>query len=473
MSDAKFDLVVIGAGSAGLVAADFAARTGARVALVERDQIGGDCTRTGCIPSKALRKAAKVAHTARTARIYGIVSEDAQTDMSRVRDYVRGAVEQASQAESAEYLRATNIALVAGDARFVDCRTIAVGDRVIRSSRFVIATGARPQLAPIDGLARVPFVTHREVFENDRLPRRLIVVGGGPVGLEVAQAYQRLGSQVTVVGPELLPKEDEEVRRLVRSVLAREGVRFLRGRAEAAHTAGNEIVVRTSGDETQGDMLLVATGRASNIDGLDLDKAGVRHSEQGIEVDHYLQTTAKNIYAAGDAIGGQQYTHLAAWHGFIAARNALFPGRSRGTVDVVPRITFTDPEIAHVGPSRDELRSASGDQIEEHMIDARRIDRAICENDGDAFIRIATRKDGTIVAATVVADHAGETLNELMIAMTNGIKLGRIANTIHAYPTNAIGVQQLAADAALDATFSGFAGRAFRSLSKVNLWVRP
>jgi len=190
---------------------------------------------------------------------------------------------------------------------------------------------------------------------------------------------------------------------------------------------------------------------------------------RGISVDSQLRTSTKNIYAAGDVIGDEQYTHIAAWQAFQATRNALFPGGSRGLSDLVPRVTFTDPEVAHVGPTREELRSRYGDRVKASVLDARHLDRAVCENDRDAFIRVMTRDGGVIVAATIVADRAGETLNELMVAMAHGIKLGEIANTIHAYPTNSTGVQRLAADMALDDAFTGFTGRAYRRLSKLTL----
>ena len=468
MTNGAFDLVIIGAGSAGLVAADFAGRLGIKVAIVERDRIGGDCTWTGCIPSKALLKAAKVAHAIRTAGHYGISTSPPKTDMSAVRGFVRSAVETVYRSEATERLSVRGVEIISGAPRFLNRQTIVLGDRTIRSKRFLIATGANPHVPPIPGLTDVPFVTYRDIFENDQLPPRMIVVGGGPVGVELAQAYQRLGSRVTIVAPRLLPQEGEDARRVLHRALEREGVRLLQGRASSAGRDGNEIVIRTSDADTRGDMLLIATGRRGTVDGLGLEKAGVHCNEQGISVDRQLRTSAKNIFAAGDVIGGSQYTHLAAWQAFKAARNALFPGASDGFTDLVPRVTFTDPEIAHVGPTTEELRSRFGDQVEEQTLDAHRLDRAICENDRDAFIKVVTRR-GVIVAATVVGDRAGETLTELIVAMDRRLKPSDIANSLHPYPTYSTGIQQLAADLAIGKALSGFAGRLARGLSRAGL----
>ena len=303
MPDSNYDLVIIGAGSGGLTAAGFAVQLGARVALVEKSRIGGDCTWTGCVPSKALLKAAKVAHEVRTACHYGIMSGPPVADMAKVRDYVLAAIQQVYQFESPEELERKGIDVLQGSARFISPRSIEVADRIVHSKKFLITTGARAVLPPIAGLSEVPFVTYEKIFENDRLPDSLVVIGGGPIGSELAQAYKRLGSQVTIVADRLLPKEDQDVRELIGRVFEGEGIRLLKGRAKSVRKDGDGIVVSTDGEEVRGDLLLVASGRKPTVEGLDLEAAGVTYSEKGITVDEQLRTNVKNIYAAGDVAG--------------------------------------------------------------------------------------------------------------------------------------------------------------------------
>jgi pyruvate/2-oxoglutarate dehydrogenase complex dihydrolipoamide dehydrogenase (E3) component len=377
MAAHDFDLVIIGAGSGGLTAAGFAARLGAKVGLIEKNRIGGDCTWTGCIPSKALLKAAKMAHEARTASRFGVCVNPPAVDMPSVRAYVRKAIEQVYRVESPEESRKQGIDVIEAAARFNDASTILAGDRAIRSKAFLITTGARPHIPPIAGLHSVPFLTYQQIFDNDRLPRRMIVVGGGPIGMEMAQAYQRLGAQVTVIADRLLPKDEPEVRQAIQRVLEYEGVQFLWGRAESAHTEGDEIVVATDREEARADLLLVASGRRPAVVGLDLEKAGVKYSERGIPVDDRLRTNVKHIYAAGDVAGGYQFTHLAGWQAFQAARNALLPGSSSGLTDLVPWVTFTDPEAAHIGLTEEQARAKFGDDVEVRRWELSRTDRAV------------------------------------------------------------------------------------------------
>src|SRR5260370_30142729 len=272
MAAHDFDLVIIGAGSGGLTAAGFAAQLGAKVALVEKNRIGGDCTWTGCVPSKALLKAAKIAHEVRTASRFGITDNPPIVEMPKVRAYVQRAIQQVYQFEGPEELRKQGIDVIQGAGRFVDSRTIAVGQQLVRSKSFLLATGARPQIPPIAGLNEVPFVTYEQIFDNDRLPRAMMVVGGGPIGMEMAQAYQRLGAQVAVLANRLLPKEEPEVREVMQRVFEREGVRFVWGRAKSARKEGDEIVVATEREEARGELLLIASGRKPTVAGLDLQK---------------------------------------------------------------------------------------------------------------------------------------------------------------------------------------------------------
>jgi pyruvate/2-oxoglutarate dehydrogenase complex dihydrolipoamide dehydrogenase (E3) component len=467
MAESNYDLVIIGAGSGGLTAAGFAVQLGTRVALVEKGRIGGDCTWTGCVPSKALLKAAKIAHEVRTACNYGIKSSPPATDMAKVRDYVRGAIQQVYQFESPEELQRQGLDVLMGSARFIGPKSIEVADQVVHSTTFLITTGARALVPPIAGLSEVPFLTYDQIFENDRLPQNMIVVGGGPIGSELAQAYQRLGSQVTVVADRLLPKEDQDVRELIERVFEREGICFVKGRAKSARKDGTRVVISTDAEEVHGDLLLVASGRQPTVEGLDLEKAGVTYSGKGIPVDEQLRTNVKNIYAAGDVIGGQQFTHFAGWQAFQAVRNALLPASSSGFTDLVPRVTFTDPEVAQVEPTEEQARSRFGNNTKVCYTKLSHVDRAVCENDRDGFIKIIAKRDGTILGATIVAARAGETLSELIVAIKQGMKVADLAGAIHAYPTYSTGIQQLAADMTIEKLLSGTSGRIVRGLSKI------
>ena len=463
----NYDLVIIGAGSGGLTAAGFAAQLGARVALVEKRRIGGDCTWTGCVPSKALLKAAKVAHQVRSAARYGIDASQPVTDMGRVREYVRGAIQQVYQFENPEHLQREGIDVIMGGARFLDSNSIRVGERKIHAKTFLVTTGARPAIPPIAGLDGVPFLTYENIFDIDRLPEAMLVVGGGPIGMEMAQAYQRLGSQVTVFAEQLLPKEEPEVREVMQRVLEREGIRFVSGRAASARKDGDSIVVGTGKEEARGSLLLIASGRKPSVAEMDLGKAGVTHNDRGIPVDDHLRTNVKNIYAAGDVVGGYQFTHFAGWQAFQAVRNALLPGSSSGFTDLVPWVTFTDPEVAHVGLTEAQAREKFANATKICRWEMSRTDRAICENDTDGFIKLMAKKDGTILGATIVAARAGEAITEFIIAMKQNIKVVDLAGAIHAYPTYSTAIQQLAADMAIENMLSGTSGRIIRGLAKI------
>jgi pyruvate/2-oxoglutarate dehydrogenase complex dihydrolipoamide dehydrogenase (E3) component len=467
MATHDFDLVIIGAGSGGLTAAGFAAQLGAKVALVEKNRIGGDCTWTGCVPSKALLKAAKIAHEVRTASRFGVTANPPIVEMTKVRAYVRQAIQQVYQFEGPEELRKQGIEVIQGAGRFVDARTIVVGEQLVRSKTFLLATGARPRIPPIAGLNEVPFVTYEQIFDNDRLPRAMIVVGGGPIGMEMAQAYQRLGAQVTVVADRLLPKEEPEVRDVMQRVFERGGVRFAWGRAKSARKEGDEIVVATDREEARGELLLIASGRKPTVAGLDLEKAGVNYSEGGIPVDDQLRTNVKNIYAAGDVTGGYQFTHFAGWQAFQAARNALLPGSSSGLTDLVPWVTFTDPEVAHVGLTEEQARVKFGENVKVCRWEMSRTDRAICEDDRDGFVKVIAKKNGILLGATVVNGRAGETITEFIVAMKQNMKVSDLAGAIHAYPTYSTAVQQLAAELAIEGSLSGASGKIIRGLSKI------
>ncbi len=467
MADSRYDLAIIGAGSGGLVAAAFAVQLGARTALIEKNRIGGDCTWTGCVPSKALLKAAKVAHEIRTAARYGITTTPPIIDMCRVREYVRSAISEVYQYETPEELQKSGIDVIIGRAKFLDSQTVQAGERTILANAFLITTGGHALVPPIRGLDEVRFITYEQIFDNDHLPQTLTIIGSGPIGMEMAQAYQRLGSQVTIIGERVLPKDEPEARDVIRKILEREGVRFICDRANTVRSDGDGVLVFTSAGETRAEMLLVAAGRRPTVSGLDLDKAAVNHSKDGIPVDDRLRTNVKHIYAAGDVIGGYQFTHFAAWQAFQAVRNALLPGHTSGFASIVPWVTYTDPEVAHAGFTEEKARSQFGNDVEVHLWPMSKVDRAVCESDREGFIKIVSRKSGAIVGATILAARAGEAITEIVLAIQNGWRLKDLAGTIHAYPTYSTGIQQLAADASIKQLLSGTQGRIIRRLSKV------
>lgn len=463
----EFDLVIVGAGSGGLTAAGFAAQLGAKVALVEKNRVGGDCTWTGCVPSKALLKAAKVAHEIRTASRFGVTANPPIVEMANVRAYVRRAIEQVYQFESPEELQRRGIELIQGAGHFIDAQTIQVGDQLVRGRAFLITTGARPRIPPIEGLRDVPFLTYEQIFDNDRLPRSMVVIGGGPIGMELAQAYQRLGAQVSVVAGRLLPKDEPEARDVMRHVFEREGIRFAWGRAKSVRNEDGEMVVAANGEQVRGDLLLIASGRQPAVAGLDLEKAGVAYSDRGIPVDDRLRTNVNHIYAAGDVTGGYQFTHFAGWQAFQATRNALLPGSSSGLTDLVPWVTFTDPEVAHIGLTEEQARMKFGERVSIHRWEMAHSDRAICEDDQDGFVKLVTKKDGSLLGATVVNARAGETITEFIVAMKTGLKVSDLAGAIRAYPTYATPVQQLAAEVATEHLLAGVSGKIIRGISKI------
>ena len=465
----RYDLAVIGGGSVGLIAAGFARKIGARVILLERDRIGGDCTWTGCVPSKSLLRVAKAANEMHQAARFGLTPHEPAIDMVRVREYLRSTIERIYAGTTPEALQRKGIDVAFGQAAFADTRHIVIGERRIRARKIIIGTGARPSIPAIDGLDAVPFSTYRDIFENDRLPARLAVAGGGPIGVEIAQAYQRLGVRVTMFAERLLPKEELEAADIVRNVLQREGVAIVAERVRSVERRGDAILVRSDRAEEQCDMLLVAAGRRPALDGLNLDAAGVRFSDRGIQVNDRLQTSAKHIYAAGDVLGGPQFSHVAGWQGFQAVRNALLPGSGSGFSSVVPRVTFCDPEVAQAGMTEAEARAGRAGDIVARSWPIEREDRAVCDDDLDGILKIITSRKGVILGATIVGHRAGEAIMELVLAMKHGISIDDLAGTMHPYPTYASGVQLLASDMAVDRALTGPAGFLIRSMSRLSL----
>jgi len=463
-----YDLVIIGAGSAGLTAAGFAVQLGARVAILDKHRIGGDCTWTGCVPSKALLKVAKVAHQMRNANHYGLTPSEAAVDLKSVMSHVRNVIAQVYQHESPEALRANGIEAFLGDVRFLDPHTLIVGESTLTARHILLAIGAHPLIPPIDGLDDVEYLTYENIWNLEILPSHLLVVGAGPVGCEIAQAFRRLGARVTLLeaGERVLFQDDLAASKVLAEAFTAEGIdlRF-NVTVERTWQGGNGIHLVAGGQELLGDALLVAVGRRPNVDNLALDQAGVSYSASGIEVDEHLRTSQRHIYAAGDCTGSYQFTHYAGWQAAMAVRNALLPGAAKGVSDRVPWTTFTDPEVAHVGLNEDEAREKFGGAVITCEWPMKQVDRARTEGDTVGFLKLVHKKDGTLLGATIVAGRAGEMIHEWIVALEHGLKVGDLAQVIHVYPTYSVASMQAAADIRVARLLGGTSGRIIRGVA--------
>ena len=451
----SYNLVVIGAGTAGLVTAAGAAGLGAKVALVEKHLMGGDCLNVGCVPSKTMIRSARAAREVGRASEFGVrVPPDTHLDFPAVMERVRRIRRGISPHDSAARFKTLGVDVFFGEARFADAHTILVGDCRLRFSRAVIATGARPIIPPIPGLAEACPLTNETVFNLTEQPRRLAVIGGGPIGCELAQAFQRLGTQVTLFHDKgrLLDREDPDAAAIARNAFEREGVQLLLGgRLERADLRGEERVLHFM-DSGQSrsitvDALLVSAGRQPNVEGLNLETAGVDYDpREGVQVDDGLRTTARGIYACGDVCMKWKFTHAADAAARIVIQNALFAigpfGRRALSSLTMPWCTYIDPEIARVGINEDEARER-GIELDTYFQALDKVDRAITDGETEGFVKIHTQKRaGDILGATIVARHAGEMISEISVAMAAKIGLGRLANIIHPYPTQAEAIRK-------------------------------
>lgn len=441
METIKTDICVIGAGSAGLSVAAGAVQMGARTTLVEADRMGGDCLNTGCVPSKSLLAAAKAAHQARGTAKYGIHSSDPRIDFPAVTAYVRGVIDRIAPHDSVERFRGLGCTVLQARAKFLDARTLSAGEVWIQARRFVIATGSRPKIPPIPGLAETPHFTNETLFANDLLPAHLIIIGAGAIGCEMAQAHRRLGARVTVLdsGP-LLPKDDPEAAAIVRRVLQDEGIAVLEGvtiNSIEPCPVGVTVLVSEKGVERRlvGSHLLVAAGRQPNVEDLGLDRAKVDHDAGGITVDRRLRTSNPRIYAAGDVAGGPQFTHVAGYHAGIILRNALFRLPAKTDLTALPWVTFTDPELAQVGHTELQARRLYGPEIRVLTAPFAENDRTLTEGESVGFAKVIATPRGRVLGATIVGRQAGELIQPWGLAIAQGLKLGALAGLIVSYPT--------------------------------------
>ena len=447
----KYNLVVIGGGTAGLVSAAGAAGLGAKVALIERNLLGGDCLNVGCVPSKGLIRAARAAHDACNGADFGIaLLGGTQVNFAAAMERMRRLRAGISEHDSAERFRKLGVEVFIGDGRFVDAKTIEVDGKRLRFDRAVIATGARATEPPITGLRDAGYYTNETIFTLTELPQRLAVIGAGPIGCELAQSFQRFGSQVTLLtdGAEILPRDDRDAATVVRRQIEKDGVTILTGAKiqSASRRDGAKRLSLIVGDgplEFACDAILAAVGRTPNLEGLGLDAAGVSFDRRGVEVDARMRTSNSRVYAAGDVCSRFQFTHAADAMARIVIANALFLSRRKVTDLIMPWCTYTDPEIAHVGYCEKDARAAGFD-VATLTQSLSEVDRAILDGETDGFARVHyDKKSGRVLGGTLVARHAGEMLGELTVAITAKQTMEVLSSTIHSYPTQAEALRKI------------------------------
>ncbi len=434
------DICVIGAGSGGLSVAAAAAAFGVPVVLIEKGKMGGDCLNYGCVPSKALLAAAKHATDPKRLSTFGLTLPRAQVDFAKVNAHVRGVIAAIAPNDSKERFTGLGVQVIAGTAQFRDAATVTVGNFEIKARRVVIATGSSAALPPIPGLADTPYLTNESIFELKQAPTHLVIIGAGPIGLELAQAHHRLGVRVTVLEAATpLAKDDPECAEVVLSALRREGI-TIRAGVKVARVAPNANGIEAAiegaqGEETiAGSHLLVATGRQANIADLELKAAGIAWGPRGITVDKGLRTSNKKVYAIGDVAGGLQFTHAANYHAGIVIRNALFRLPAKANDEAVPWVTFTDPELAHVGLTESQARERHK-QIHVLRWPFHENDRAQAERATHGHIKVVTAKNGKILGATIVGAHSGELITTWTLALSQGLNIRAMTGIVVPYPT--------------------------------------
>ena len=436
----RTDLCVIGAGSGGLAVAAGAVQMGARVVLIEQGKMGGDCLNYGCVPSKSLIAAGRAAHVIRTAGRFGVNGHEPEIDFLGVHDHVKAVIAANAPHDSQERFERLGVEVIRAQARFVGPQEVVADGQRIQARRIVVATGSSPAVPPIAGLADVPHLTNETVFDLTERPEHLIVIGGGPIGCELAQAFRRLGARVTILELfSILPKDDPEAVDLVREQLRAEAM-DLREQIEVGSVAregnGVAVTVREAGVEQRitGSHVLVAAGRRANVDGLDLEAAGIAYSAKGIKVDARLRTSNKRVFAIGDVAGGFQFTHVAAHHASVVIKNALFKLPAKVDDRAVPWVTYTDPELAQVGLT-EALARERGVALDGLRWAFKDNDRAQAERETAGFVKVLVDRRGRVHGATIVGARAGELIHPWVLAIANGIKIGAIAQFIAPYPT--------------------------------------
>ena len=433
-----YDIVIIGGGSGGLVVASAAAQLNAKVALVEKNRLGGDCLWFGCVPSKSLLHASRVAHEVKHSSRFGIYTTPPDIQFSEATGHVQNVISTIQPHDSPERFESLGVEVIFGEGQFKDQKTFTVNGRDLKARAFVVSTGSRPQVPPIEGIEEAGFLTNEQIFSLKERPQSLAVIGAGPIGCELGQAMHRLGSQVTIVSSRdhILPKEDPEAALVVEKQLEADGVNILRGkRATKVEVINGKKHLWVGEEKFVVDEILVSSGRVPNVHSLNLEAAGVEYTEKGIVVNPKLQTTNKRIYGCGDVIGGYQFTHVAGYEAAVVVQNALFFPSAKADYRVIPWATFTEPELARVGLSEKQARDRYGDKIEVLKQDFAEVDRAQAEGATEGFAKIITTSKGEILGAHLVGASAGELIHEIILAMKNKLPVSALTGIIHIYPT--------------------------------------
>jgi pyruvate/2-oxoglutarate dehydrogenase complex dihydrolipoamide dehydrogenase (E3) component len=467
-----FDLAVIGGGAAGLVTSYGASSLGAKVALIERDRLGGECLYTGCVPTKALIRSAKVLHLIRRAPDFGLNAPEVSCDFERVMARMRAVQEHVGTHDSPERFRDVGVHLFFDRASFLSPAELQVGSRRIGARKVVIATGSRTAVPPIEGLEDVGFLDHVSALELSRLPRSVVILGGGPIGVEFAQFFARLGAEVTIleVVGQILPREDAEVAQALEAILRSEGIQVRTcARAFRIERDGDAKVVHGecagSPATFRAEEIFVATGRRPNVEDLNLAAAGVAHDDKGIVVDATLRTAATNVWACGDVTGKLLFTHAADYQARLVVRNVLVPFKGRADYRFVPWVTFSDPELARIGLTETEASERFGN-IRVYRYGFEDLDRAICDGEAMGLTKLVCTARGKILGAHILGPRAGELLQEVVLAMRNGLPVSALSQSIHSYPTLSDAVRQTADLYYRERLFSGPLRRVIRLLMR-------
>ena len=445
MAKYDYDLIAIGGGAGGLTASTFAGQSAAKTLLIEKEEkLGGDCLHYGCVPSKSLIKSAYVANTIRHSQEYGLPKVDLpKVDFANVSQRIHNIINKIQPHDEPEYIQDKyNVETQFGTPKFIDDHTIELNGKKITGRYFVIATGSSPFIPPIPGIKDVPYITNMEIFSLKKLPESLVVLGGGPIGLEMAQSFHRLGSKVTVLerGKQFLPKEDSDVAEFIKNQLQNEGITIdMNFETEKVEKRGDLIAVTCKCNESdkvftlETEALLAATGRQANIAELDLEKAGIEF-DRHIKVNEKMQTSAKNIYAVGDVCGGYQFTHVASYEAVVAIYNCILKIPKKADYTNTPWVTYLDPEVASIGYNEQRAKKA-GIEYTKHVEEITHNDRALAEGENKGFIKILLNKKGRVIGVQMVAYHAGDLISEWIPILNGNVKLSTVTDAIHPYPT--------------------------------------
>jgi len=473
VSNFDYDLIVIGAGSGGISSANLGKNLEKKVALVEKEKIGGDCTWYGCVPSKALIKASEVAHHVNTLEKYGLkLNGDTKLNAKRVMAHVRATREKVYEEEKPEVFQKMGIDVFIGAPNFLDNHRVQIGEKILSSKTFVISTGSSPFVPPVEDIQDIPYLTNETIFDLEQLPDSMVIIGGGPIGTEMASALGKLGVKITQVemADHILSREDKELVEILMNRLKENGVNILcETKATKFTKKGNKIVVTIENEqveEIETDTVLISVGRRPNVNGLDLEKAGVEYSPKGIKVNDKLQTTTGNIYAVGDVIGSYQFSHIAEYHAGIAVPNALLPLPIKRKVNYenIVWTTFTDPEFARGGLSEDEARKKYGDKIKVYKFNYDKVDRAKTDLATVGMSKYIVDKKGKLLGIHIIGERAGELLHEAQLAKSMGIPFHKIQSMVHVYPTYGDMVKRPATAAYVDKLQNNFFIKMLRKL---------